>query len=241
MDCLDQLKGLNSPDLTVQIGTISAVGATLRESPSPLLLNTVAIHIATRFKAASNRLRFFIAKVVCTQFFLDCATEMQTLKSKREVLELLTSVLDTSDAVAQMLLLRILGALAPVLSGLLDIQHKVLLAVDSKFRRVREMALMVLPALLPSAPSLARHVFRKELEPQALVRLCYACPDDEEAVTRAFQMCQKLLVGEWLAQGTVALALRSSTVLAKTGKYRVEGSLEGVERGGSAGVLAQAV
>ena len=166
---------------------------------------------------------------------------MQTLKSKREVLELLTSVLDTSDAVAQMLLLRILGALAPVLSGLLDIQHKVLLAVDSKFRCVRDMALKVLPALLPSAPSLARHVFRKELDPEVLVRLCTTCPDDEEAVTRAFTMCQKQLTGELLAQGAVALAVRSSTVLVRAVRSSLERSPEGVEGGGSAGVLAETV
>ena len=66
MDCLDQLKGLNSPDLAVQIGTISAVSSMLRESPSALLLNTVAIHVATRFRAAPNRLRYFITKVVLT-------------------------------------------------------------------------------------------------------------------------------------------------------------------------------
>lgn len=220
MDYLDQLKGLNSPDLTVQIGTIAAVAAELRANPSSLMMNTVAIHVATRFRTAPNRLRYFLTQVRGRQFFLDCALEMQTLKSKREVFEQLTAVLDTSDAVAQMLLLRILGALAPVLSGLLDIQHKVLLAVDSRYKRVRDMALMVLPALLPSASSLARHIFRKDLDPETLIRLCQSCPDDQEAVTRAYALCQKELTGEMLVQGVVALALRSSSMLSRAVRDR---------------------
>lgn len=216
MAYLDQLKGLSSPDLAVQVSAMSSIAAIVKEDPSPLLLNTVAINVATKFVSAPNRLRLFIAKVRVTQFFLECAVEMQMLKSKREVLELLTSVLDTNDVLAQMMMLRILGALAPVLSTLLDIQHKVLLAVDSKYQRVREMALAVLPAMLPSTPNLARHVFHKDLPDTTLLALCRSCPDDEEAVTRAFSLCCRKLSGERLVQALASLALRSSHVIVRT-------------------------
>lgn len=111
------------------------------------------------------------------------------------------SVFNTNDPIAQVLALRILEALAPLLTDSQDVQHKVLLALESKHKKVIDTAVAVLPKLLVSSASLARHLFSKDFQPHVLGMLVNARYDDIDtinhacaAVYRVFQGAERLYV-----------------------------------------------
>lgn len=64
MEYLEYLRNLSSPDIQVSISSIFKISAFIAAQPSPINVNTIALHLAVVFKDASNRLRYFIAKVL---------------------------------------------------------------------------------------------------------------------------------------------------------------------------------
>lgn len=208
MEYLDLLQSLSSNDPFLQITGITRITAAIKSQPSPIFVNTVAINMAVEFSKSSNYVRHFI-----TQFFQQCSTEMCMIKSKIDIFRHLTSILDVNDPVAQCNMLKILMYLAPLLADFLEIHHKILLALESPHRKVRETASEILPKVISYAPSIARHVFEKPISKFSVKKLISVLPDDEETMKKAYAYIVSTFQKSEMMEYLCYLAIRSPRLI----------------------------
>jgi hypothetical protein len=208
MEYLEYLKALSSGDPLQQISSIPRIVFLIKEHPSAILVNTIAITMSIEFTRASNRVRYFIS-----DFFHQCSTEMCMIRSKQEVFNHLISVLDLNDPIAQSLMLKILGALAPLITDMTEVHHKVLLAIEGGHRQVREMAYSILPSLILYSPSIAKHVFDKSIPQHYILEICKVLPDDEETIKRAYSYIVRNFSEENKIDVLYLLALRCRSIV----------------------------
>lgn len=181
MEYLDYIKSLSCGDPTQQIPSISRIIWLIKEQPTFILVNTIAITMAVEFTQVSNKVRFFIA-----EFFRQCSSEMCLIRNKEDFFRNLTSVLDMNNPVAQQLMLKILGYLAPLLTDMLEVHHKVLLTLEGSHRIIRETAFSILPALISYCPSISKHVFEKVIPEHYISKICSVIPDNQEIINKAY-------------------------------------------------------
>ena len=208
MEHIDYLKGLSSGDPQTQLASIPRIIHYVKQNPSPILVNTLAINMAVEFTRASNRLRYFIF-----EFFKQCRTEMCMIKSKKEVFMHLTSVLDRNDPVAQCLLLKILESLSALLTDLLEVHHKILLALKSPHKKVSDTAAGILPKVLSFAPGMAKHVFQEGLSKEHFWKLIKVIPESQEAIKSVYAFLCKNLEEEEVPEALTLLALKNQSVV----------------------------
>lgn len=208
MEYLEYLKALSSGDYLQQISSIPRIVCLIKEQPSPILVNTIAITMSVEFTHASNRVRYFIA-----DFFSQCNAEMCMIRSKQEVLDHLMSVLDLNDPVAQCLMLKILGALAPLLTEMVEVHHKVLLVIEGPHRQVREAAYSILPQLVLYCPTIAKHVFDKAIPQYFILKIFKVLPDDEETIKRAYSYVVNNLAESFAIEVLFILACRCRSIV----------------------------
>mmetsp|Transcript_26455 Transcript_26455/g.47469 ORF Transcript_26455/g.47469 Transcript_26455/m.47469 type:complete len:554 (+) Transcript_26455:1506-3167(+) len=227
MEYLELIKS-SSGDLNVQLAGIARISSVLKQQPTPVLANSVALHMAVLFQQSPNTLKYFIAK-----FFCERSREIHLVRSRRELFLPIVSVFNTNDPIAQVLSLRILEALAPLLTDSQDVQHKVLLALESKHMRVVDTAVAVLPKLLVSSSTLARHLFSKDLQPPTLAKLVNSRYDDVEtinsacvAVYRVFHGAERLSVLTQMAIKSPLMRSYAESVLQNATECNAEGLLE---------------
>jgi hypothetical protein len=207
MEYLEYLKSLSSGDPLQQISSIPRIVSIIKEQPSTLLVNTIAIAMSTEFAHATNRVRYFIA-----DFFSQCSVEMCMIRNKEEVLMHLMSVLDLNNPIAQCLMLKIVGHLAPLLTDMIEVHHKVLLAIEGVHRQVQDVAFSILPALIRYCPSMSKHVFDKNIPEHYLLDICKVLPDDHETLKRAYSYIVQKFPEETYIEMLVLLALRSRSL-----------------------------
>lgn len=181
MEYLDYLKSLSCGDPAQQILGISRIAWVIKEQPSFILVNTIAITMAIEFTKAPNRVRFSIA-----EFFRHCSSEMCMIKNKEDFFRHLTSILDMNNPVAQQLMLKILGYLAPLLTDMLEVHHKVLIAIEAGHKLIRETIFSILPSLIKYCPSIAKHIFDKSIPAHYITRICSVLPDQQEIIKKAY-------------------------------------------------------
>ena len=208
MEYLDYLKALSSGDPLQQISSIPRIILSIKEQPTSILVNTIAITMSVEFVQASNRVRYFIA-----DFFNQCSTEMCMVRSKQEVFHHLMSVLDLNDPIAQCLMLKIVESLAPLLTDMVEVHHKVLLAMEGGHRQVREIAYSILPALITYCPSISRHIFDKNIPQHFILKICKVLPDDEETIKRAYSYVVRHLNQELAIEVLFILACRCRSIV----------------------------
>jgi hypothetical protein len=137
--------------------------------------------MAVEFTQVSNKVRFFIA-----EFFRQCSSEMCLIRNKEDFFRNLTSVLDMNNPVAQQLMLKILGYLAPLLTDMLEVHHKVLLTLEGSHRIIRETAFSILPSLMMYCPLISKHVFDKVIPEHFIIKICSVVPDQHEIIKKAY-------------------------------------------------------
>ena len=208
MEYLEYLKALSSGDSLQQISSIPRIVCLIKEQPSAILVNTIAITMSVEFTQSSNRVRYFIA-----DFFSQCSTEMCMIRSKQEVLQHLMSVLDINDPIAQCLMLKILGSLAPLLTDMIEVHHKLLLTLEGTHRQVRETAYSILPRLISYCPTIAKHVFDKNIPQHFILNICKVLPDEEETVKRAYSYIVRNFSEDSAIEILFALAYRCRSIV----------------------------
>ena len=208
MEYLEYLKALSSGDPLQQISSIPRIVFIIKEQPSVILVNTIAITMSVEFTQASNRVRYFIA-----DFFHQCRIEMCMIRSKQEVFSHLMSVLDINDPIAQSLMLKIVGSLAPLLSDMVEVHHKVLLAIESGHRQVRETAYSILPSLISYCITIARHIFDTNIPAHYMIRICKYLPDDEDTIKRAYSYVIRNVSEDHKMEVLFLLACRSRSLV----------------------------
>jgi hypothetical protein len=235
MDYLELIKS-SSGDLNVQLAGIAKISSVLKQQPTAVLANSVGLHMAVLFPQSPNTLKYFIAKVLSPQFFCDRSREIHLVRSRRELFLPIVSVFNTNDPIAQVLALRILEALAPLLTDLQDVQHKVLLALESKHMKVIDTAVTVLPRLLLASASLARHLFSKDFQPSTLAKLVENRFDEVDtinhacaAVCRVFQGAERLQVLTSMAQKSPLMRSYVATVLKNSSESCAMTLLKGLD------------
>lgn len=181
MEYLDYLKSLSCGDPAQQIPSISRTVWVIKEQPTFILVNTIAITMAIEFTKATNRVRFFIA-----EFFRQCCNEMCLIRNKEDFFRHLTSILDMNNPVAQQLMLKILGYLAPLLTDMLEVHHKVLIAIETGQKLIRDTIFSILPSLITYCPSIAKHIFDKNIPAHYVYRICSVLPDQQDIIKKAY-------------------------------------------------------
>lgn len=214
MEYLDILKGLSSQDPLARISTIARIIHVIKSEKSSVLVNTMAISMSVQFSCSTNRERYFICLM-----FSECAEEMCMIKNKIDVLRNLASVLDFNDPIAICLAIRILGFLAPLLPEFLEIHHKLLLTLQSPHRKVRNTTSLLLPRLMPFAPTIAKYVFDAPLSQIALIPILRALPSDQLTINKAYSYVQNFLPEEKKVEALTVLTLKCKSLLPTVKHY----------------------
>ena len=113
-------KGLRSSKLGEQAEAIVRFPHLFSQYPFPILINSGMMKLADLFKQGSNFLKMCVLRV-----FQQSSLHLDKVTSVDEFLRRIITVNNSNDPVARALTLRVLGAIAQIISERKNVHHKV--------------------------------------------------------------------------------------------------------------------
>ena len=120
-------KGLRSSKVGEQAEAIVRFPHLFSQFPFPILINSGMMKLADLFKQGSNFLKMCVLRV-----FQQSSLHLDKVRSVDEFVRRIMTVINSNDPVARALTLRVLGAIAPIISERKTVHHKVRCSLDSQ-------------------------------------------------------------------------------------------------------------